>query len=174
MFQQHDGPNTRAVGRLRRPSRVLMVQDKVTAPVMRWFHAASTHAASAAAPCSELCGHDVPDNCATIYIPGDRWSKRATHILPPCLLETTLRPAPPIQSITPERRVSHAAATGHNAECLRSASPSAVYRFYHSILPIRRLSHMMRCRKKRHKQQKQCVRGVWTDGVAHQSTRVRD
>lgn len=36
----------------------------------------------------------VPDNCGTIFIPGDRWPKRATHILPPCLLEMTLRPAP--------------------------------------------------------------------------------
>lgn len=140
-----------------------MVQDKVTAPVMRWFHAASTHAASAAAPCSELSGHDVPDNCATIFIPGDRWSKRATHILPPCLLETTLRPAPSIQSISPERCVSHTAATGHSAECLRSLHPS------HPTL----ISHD-EVQKKQHKQQKQYARRVWTDGVTHQSTRVRD
>lgn len=37
----------------------------------------------------------VPDNCGTIFIPGDRWPKRATHILPPCLLETIKAPTPP-------------------------------------------------------------------------------
>lgn len=88
----------------------------------------------------------VPDNCGTIFIPGDRWPKRATHILPPCLLEMTWRPAP---NQINQPTAQQLEATLQSVSGLLSLNPQVCCLMLPSIHPFRPsfMSRADRCRK---------------------------